>query len=186
MRRLEGVLNGTTNFMLRRMEEGASFADALDEAIARGFAEKEWRYDVHGTDAGIKLVGLARRLMGRTLDLREIRFEGVAPGKLGIDGLVTAAVAAAREDGKRWKLMGQVALEGDGGAATLSASVGPRLLPAADPFARVDGFHNAIAIHGRMNDSDMDLFLSGPGAGPDETASRVVGNLNALVDLLRL
>jgi homoserine dehydrogenase len=182
VRRLEGVLNGTTNFMLRRMEEGASFDDALAEAIRRGFAEKEWRYDVQGTDVGIKLVGLARRLMGRTLDLKEIRFEGIEAGRLGIEGIDAPLVASAREEGKRWKLMGEVALEGDG---ALAARVAPRLLPAADPFARIEGFHNAIAIHGRMNDSDMDLFLSGPGAGPDETASRVVGNLNALVDLLR-
>jgi len=183
VRRLEGVLNGTTNFMLQRIEEGATFDAALEEAIRRGFAEKEWRYDVQGTDVGIKLVGLARRLMGRTLDLREIAYEGVAEGKLGIEGIDTADVAAATAAGKRWKLIG--AVESRGPDAPLTARVAPRLLDAADPFAKIGGFHNAIAIHGVMNDSPMDLFLSGPGAGPDETASRVVGNLNALVDLLR-
>src|SRR5438132_898681 len=56
--RLEGVLNGTTNFILKRLEEGARFEAALEEAIARGFAERDWRYDVQGTDVAIKLVGL--------------------------------------------------------------------------------------------------------------------------------
>ena len=54
-----------------------------------------------------------------------------------------------------------------------------------DPFARIDGFKNAVSIHGVMNGTPMDLFLAGPGAGADETASRVLGNLNHLLDELR-
>ena len=181
--RLEGVLNGTTNFILKRMEEGIDFQAALNEAITRGFAEKDWRYDVQGTDVGIKLVGLARRLMGRTLDLAEIKFEGIAPGMLGIEGIDAARVAECLARRERIKLFGEVDALPGGGAR---ARVAPRILSADEPFARIDGFKNAIAIHGTLNDTKMDLFLSGPGAGADETASRVIGNLNALVDLLRL
>jgi homoserine dehydrogenase len=181
--RLEGVLNGTTNFILKRLEDGAKFEAALGEAIERGFAEKEWRYDVQGTDVGIKLVGLTRRLMGKTLDLHEIQFEGVAAGKLGIEGIERDEVARAASGGERWKLFGEVESLPGGG---LRAKVAPRLFPFEDPFARIGGFKNAIAIHGVLNGTAMDLFLSGPGAGADETASRVIGTLNALVDLLRL
>lgn len=181
--RLEGVINGTTNFILKQMEEGTAFEVALDEAIRRGFAEKDWRYDIEGTDVGIKLVGLARRLMGRTLDLKEIKFEGLVPGKLGIDGITRERVAEHLAKRERIKLMGEVEALPEGGAR---ARVAPRVLPAEEPFARIEGFKNAIAIHGVLNGTAMDLFLSGPGAGADETASRVIGNLNALVDLLRL
>jgi homoserine dehydrogenase len=181
--RLEGVLNGTTNFILKRLEEGTSFEAALEEAIARGFAEKDWRYDVQGTDVAIKLVGLARRLMGRTLDLAEIKIEGIAAGRLGIEGVDAGFVRerfAARE---RVKLFGEVQADA---AGALRARVAPRVFGAEEPFGRVDGFKNAIGIHGLMNGTRMDLFLSGPGAGADETASRVLGNLNYLVDLLKL
>lgn len=181
--RLEGVLNGTTNFILKRLEEGAAFETALEEAIERGFAEKDWHYDVRGTDVGIKLVGLARRLMGRTLDLKEIRFEGISEGKLGIEGIDTAEVASRAARRERWKLFGEVEAVADGG---VTARVAPRIFTMDEPFARIEGFNNAIAIHGLMNGTAMDLFLRGPGAGADETASRVIGNLNALVDLLRL
>ncbi len=183
VRRLSGVLNGTTNFILERLEEGASFDDALSEAIRRGFAEKEWRYDVQGTDVGIKLVGLARRLMGRTLDLGEVRFEGIAPGRLGIEGIDAAFVRERLRERARVKLFGEVEIRADG---ELAARVGPRTFALEDPFAQIAGFRNAIAIHGVLNNTRMDLFLAGPGAGADETASRVLGNLNYLVDLLRM
>jgi homoserine dehydrogenase len=180
--RIEGVLNGTTNFILKRLEEGASFDAARDEAIARGFAERDWRYDVQGTDVAIKLVGLARRLMGRTLDLAEIRREGSAPGRLGIEGIDTALVRERLARGERWKLFGEVEV----GEGALTARVAPRIFPQDAPFARIDGFRNAIGIHGILNGTRMDLFLAGPGAGADETASRVLGNLNYLVDLVRM
>lgn len=181
--RLEGVLNGTTNFMLQQIEDGAPFEAALAEAIRRGFAERDYRYDVQGTDVGIKLVGLARRLMGRTLDLKEIQFYGVEAGKLGIEGIDPVFVRQRRLRGDKVKLFGEVAVAEDG--ASLRARVGPRAFAVDDPFARIDGFKNAVSIHGVMNGTPMDLFLAGPGAGADETASRVLGNLNYLLDELR-
>ncbi|MEZ0230260.1 MAG: hypothetical protein ACAI25_16680 [Planctomycetota bacterium] len=183
VQRVEGVLNGTTNYMLKRLEEGARFETALDEAIKKGFAEREWRYDTEGMDVAVKLVGLAKRLLGTYLDSREIRREGF-PGStnLGITGLTPEKVRAHIEKGEKIKLIGEVWREEDG---TVKGRVAPRVLPASAPFARIDGFHNAIAITGKMNDSMMNLFLEGPGAGADETASRVLGNLNHLVEALR-
>ncbi len=190
--RLAGVLNGTTNFMLKRMEEGATYEAALREAVDRGYAEKDWRYDVQGTDVGIKLVGLARRLMGRTLDLHEISFSGIEPGRLGIEGMDTGYVRDAIARGERVKLFGEVTATatgsgggGGGGGSGLEASVRPRRFEAVDPFARTEGFTNSIQIQGRLNDTPMELFLRGPGAGADETASRVIGNLRELLRRLR-
>ncbi len=183
VQRLEGVLNGTTNYMLKRLEEGARFETALDEAIKKGFAEREWRYDTEGMDVCVKLVGLAKRLLGAYLDAREISREGFpGSGTLGITGLTPERVRSHAQKGEKIKLIGEVWREKDG---AIKGRVAPRVLPAQDPFARIDGFHNAIAITGRMNESAMSLFLEGPGAGADETASRVLGNLNHLVEALR-
>jgi homoserine dehydrogenase len=182
VQRLEGVLNGTTNYMLKRLEEGARFETALDEAIAKGFAERDWRYDTEGMDVCVKLVGLAKRLLGTYLDAREISREGF-PGSasLGITGLTPERVRSHVEKGEKIKLIGEVWRESSG---QVRGRVAPRVLPASAPFARIDGFHNAIAITGKMNDSPMNLFLEGPGAGADETASRVLGNLNHLIEAL--
>ena len=81
---------------------------------------------------------------------------------------------------KPLKLFGEVRIEG----GEVRASVGPRVLSRDDPFAGISGFTNALRLRGRMNDSDMELFLRGPGAGADETASRVLGNLNHLIEVL--
>jgi homoserine dehydrogenase len=179
---LEGVLNGTTNYILKRLDEGATFETALDEAIEKGFAERNWRYDVEGDDVAVKLVGLARRLMGAALERREIELTGDPALGLsrGLAGVTRERVAELRARGRKLKLIGQVERTDSG----LRARVGPRVLALDDPFARIDGFQNAIKIVGRMNETRMSLFLEGPGAGADETASRVLGNLNHLVDIL--
>ena len=143
---IEGVLNGTTNYMLKRLAEGAAFDSARDEAVEKGFAERNWRYDLEGNDVAVKLVGLIRHLT----------------------------------EEKVLKLFGQVRLEG----GQLQAAVGPRVVSRDDPFAGIEGFQNAVRLRGVMNDSKMELFLCGPGAGADETASRVLGNLNHLIEVL--
>ena len=181
--RIEGVLNGTTNYMIKRMEEGAPFETALHEAIQKGFAEREWRYDVEGMDVAVKLVGLAKRLLGVYLDSREIKREGLAgTPHLGISGVTPELLRAHMAKGEKLKLIGEVSRDRDG---TVRGKVGPRFMKADAPFARIDGFHNAIAVEGRMNETVMNLFLEGPGAGADETASRVLGNLNQLMEALR-
>jgi homoserine dehydrogenase len=181
--RLEGVLNGSTNYMLKRMEEGARFEMALEEAQAKGFTERDWRYDVEGMDVAVKLVGLTKRLLGTYLDSRQVVREGL-PGSAakGISGITPEIVQSLVEKGEKLKLIGEVWREQDG---SVRARVAPRVLPRESPFARIDGFHNAIAVTGHMNETAMNLFLEGPGAGADETASRVLGNLNHLIDALR-
>ncbi|MGE0709490.1 MAG: hypothetical protein AB7T09_16045 [Planctomycetota bacterium] len=179
---LAGVLNGTTNYILKRLDEGASFDAARDEAVARGFAERNWRYDLEGMDVAVKLVGLVRHLTGALIGAEEVTLRGDEELGLtkGIVGATPALIARLRAEGRTLKLFGEVRVEG----GAVAAAVGPRAIPAADPFAAVSGFQNAVRLRGVMNASPMELFLRGPGAGADETASRVLGNLNHLIELL--
>ncbi|RMG18987.1 MAG: hypothetical protein D6731_00520 [Planctomycetota bacterium] len=181
--RIEGVLNGTTNYILARLAEGVPFEAARDEAVARGFAERDWRYDLEGDDVAVKLVGLTRHLCGRPVLARDdVRREG-AP-ELGIErGIVGATpelVARLAAEGKVLKLLGRVDIDGD----SVRASVGPAVLDRRDSFAGIEGFTNAVRLEGTMNETRMELFLRGPGAGADETASRVLGNVNHLIEVL--
>lgn len=181
--RIEGVLNGTTNFMLKRLSEGVAFEQALQEAIDRGFAERNWRYDLEGLDVAVKLVGLTRHLTGELIGAMDATLLGAPELGLsrGIVGVTPELVRDLAARGQKLKLVGEVVRGEDG---RLRASVGPRVLAATDPFALVDGFQNAVKLEGRMNDTRMELFLRGPGAGADETASRVLGNLNHLIEIL--
>lgn len=182
LQRLEGVLNGTTNYILARLGEGVAFDQARDEAVEKGFAERNWRYDLEGNDVAVKLVGLVRHLTGVVLGAADVALEGdPALGiSKGIVGATPELLARLRAEGKTLKLFGQVEIEGD----EVRARVGPRVIALDDPFARVNGFINAVQLEGLMNDSKMELFLRGPGAGADETASRVLGNINHLIEVL--
>lgn len=179
--RIEGVLNGTTNFMLKRLSEGAAFDAALQEAIARGFAERNYLYDLEGHDVAVKLVGLTRHLTGQVIGAADALLLGLPEVGLtrGIVGATPELVRELAAKGQKLKLVGEVTRGPEG----VSARVGPRMLPASDPFAQIDGFQNAVKLEGTMNDTRMELFLRGPGAGADETASRVLGNLNHLLEV---
>lgn len=184
--RIEGVLNGTTNFILKRLAEGAAFQTALDEAIARGFAERNWRYDLEGQDVAVKLVGLARHLMGVLTGAADATLQGHPDPALGLSrgivGVTPELVARLASEGKKLKLVGEVTRGQDGARAR----VGPRVLSTLDPLAQVDGFQNVVRIEGLMNGTRMELVLRGPGAGADETASRVLGNVRHVLSLLAL
>ena len=182
LRSVEGVLNGTTNYILKRLAEGAGFEQARDEAVEKGFAERNWRYDLEGMDVAVKLVGLVRHLTGVVIGAEEVELRGDAELGLerGIVGATPALIARLASEGKVLKLFGQVEIA----EGAVRAAVGPRAVAQSDPFAAVEGFHNAVRLEGLMNDAPMELFLRGPGAGADETASRVLGNLNHLIEVL--
>lgn len=181
---LEGVFNGTTNYILARLAEGVPFDQARDEAVEKGFAERNWRYDLEGNDVAVKLVGLVRHLTGTVLGAADVELRGDDALGLskGIVGATPELIARLRGEGQTLKLFGRVVIDPETGA--VQASVGPRVLDASDPFAEVNGFHNAVRVEGLMNDTRMELFLRGPGAGADETASRVLGNINHLIEVL--
>ena len=168
VRSVRGILNGTTNFMLSRMEDGASYAGALAEAQAAGYAEADPRGDVEGFDAAYKLVILARHVLGRPLSV-----EGVE--RTGITGVGNAELADARARGRHWRLVAAL----DAREGPLRATVQPELLAADDPLAAVPGVMNAITY---QTDLLGHVTLMGPGAGRRETGYAL---LRDLLDVVR-
>ena len=163
VRRIQGILNGTTNYILTQMESGATYSQALAEAQARGYAEADPIGDVEGFDAAGKVVILANLILGLPLTMKDV-------DRHGITRLTPDDIASARADGERWKLIGSV----EPTAGGFSASVRPTRLPIEHPLANVAGATNAITY---TTDLLGDVTLVGPGAGRLETGYALIGDL---------
>jgi len=167
---ITGILNGTTNYILTRMErEGASFDEALQEAQRKGYAERDPSADVDGLDAGRKICILSDLAWGRE----------VAPSAIPIQGVrhvQTADAAIARAAGYRLKLLGRALRLGDGRQI---AYVAPHMVPADSPLAAVDGVFNAVLVRGN---AVGDVMFYGRGAGDMPTASAVVGDMLEILE----
>jgi len=162
--RIHGIVNGTTNFILTRMAEtGATYADALAEAQALGYAEADPTDDVTGKDAAAKMAILARLAFDTPVRLDQIPYEG-------IEHLTADDMEYARELGLGLKLIG-TAERVDGG---LSVRVHPAFLYPAHPLASINGPFNAVTIE---SPAITEITLSGPGAGGPQTASAVLGDV---------
>lgn len=164
--RVQGIINGTTNYILTQMESGMTYADALGEAQAKGYAEADPTGDVEGFDAAGKAVILANLLMGAELAMSDV-------DRTGITGLTPQDIESAKASNERWKLIGKV--EKSGGK--ISASVKPTRLPVTHPLASVGGATNALTF---TTDLLGDVTLIGPGAGRLETGYAVLGDLLAI------
>lgn len=164
--RIAGILNGTTNYMLTRMQGGLTYAAALAEAQAKGYAETDPTADVEGHDAAVKVVILGNQLFGGRLSLADVRTQGIS-------GLTSADIASAEAAGERWKLIGSVSVTPSG----LEATVQPVRLPLSHPLAGVAGAMNAVTF---ATDLTGEVTLIGPGAGRVETGYAVLGDLLAL------
>src|SRR3954452_20436832 len=161
---LDGILNGTTNFILSKMhEEGVAYADALKEAQRLGYAEADPTLDVDGSDAAQKLAILAHLAFGARVHWKEIP-------RMGIDQLDVSDVKFAQEIGYRIKLMAVAELDGD----TLELHVSPTLVKRGRPLSDVSGSFNAIRVVG---DAVGELMFYGRGAGQMPTASAVVADM---------
>jgi len=163
IQRVQGILNGTTNYILTQMESGASYADALAEAQARGFAEADPTGDVEGFDAAGKIAILSTLLMKSPLRLDQV-------DRTGITAITQADIQAAKSAGQRWKLIGNL----EKSPAGINASVKPLRLPLEHPLANVNGATNAITY---TTDLLGDVTLIGPGAGRMETGYALVCDL---------
>ncbi|MCG3132137.1 MAG: Homoserine dehydrogenase [Phycisphaerae bacterium] len=160
----EGVLNGTTNFILSRMEEGDPYAEALIEARRRGFAESDPTNDVEGIDAALKTAILCGTAFGATIPPDRIPREGMTK--------VTAAdLAAVRRWGYTIRLIARAELDDCG---DIRASVGPELIPQGAAAARVRDEENVLIVHGQ---SSGDLIFQGRGAGGGPTASALLSDV---------
>lgn len=161
---LRGILNGTSNFIVSRMEEqGAAYADAVAEAQQRGYAEADPSMDVDGSDAVQKLSILCHLAFGVRVNWRTLH-------RVGIDQLEPAELRFADELGYRIKLLAVARCAEHG----LELFVSPTLVRAGTPLAEVRGAYNAVSVVGDMVGR---VFYHGLGAGQDPTASAVVADL---------
>ncbi len=167
--RVLGIVNGTTNFILDKMDStGAGYQEALDEATALGYAEADPTADVEGFDAAAKAAILAGIAFHTRVRLDDVYREGMTE--------VTAAdFRSAKEMGCTIKLLAICERSADG--ASVTARVHPAMIPLTHPLASVRGAYNAVFVE---SDAAGQLMFYGPGAGGSPTASAVLGDLVAV------
>ncbi len=162
--RVLGIVNGTTNFILDKMDtSGAGFSEALEEAQQLGYAEADPTADVEGFDAAAKAAILASLAFHSRVTASDVYREGISE--------VTAAdVASARDMGSVVKLLAICELRGD----QVAARVHPAMIPRSHPLASVREAYNAVFVE---SEAAGQLMFYGPGAGGAPTASAVLGDL---------
>lgn len=166
--KVSGIVNGTTNFILTEMTRtGAGYEEALGRAQELGYAEADPTEDVSGADAAAKMAILARLAFGSPIRLEQVRYEG-------IEKIVAADIAYAREFGLSLKLLGVAERLPDG----VSVRVFPCLLYRGHPLAPIEGPFNAVMLE---SEAITEVTLSGPGAGGMQTASAVLGDVVSIL-----
>jgi len=163
----KGILNGTTNYILTRMEEGTSYEDALKKAQDLGYAEADPTGDVEGLDALGKVVILTNVVLGKKITWKDVERKGIT--KISKDD-----IEKAKAEGKRWKLIGSAEILKDG---SVKAKVWPQKLPLNNPLAGVCEAMNALTFY---TDELGLVTIIGPGAGRRETGFAI------LIDLLNI
>ena len=166
IQRIEGILNGTCNFILSKMEEGAEFFDVLSEAQAFGYAEADPTEDVGGFDARAKLVILSRLALRVDVPADAIPCRTITP-------VSSVDFSYASDLDCTIRQVSRAELEGD----SVLASVGPMLVPKSSPLAWSRGTENMVLVGGAYGG---DVVFSGHGAGGDPTAVAVVSDLLAI------
>ncbi|MDQ4138790.1 MAG: homoserine dehydrogenase, partial [Actinomycetota bacterium] len=169
VQRILGIVNGTTNFILDRMDrEGESLAEALATAQRLGYAEADPTADVEGYDAAQKAAILASLAFHTTVPLEGVYREGIT-------GITHEQVAAAKHAGFVIKLLAICErLTGSDGREGVGVRVHPALIPDSHPLAAVHGANNAVFLEA---DAAGSLMFYGAGAGGIETASAVLGDV---------
>ncbi|HEY5093775.1 MAG TPA: homoserine dehydrogenase [Candidatus Eremiobacteraceae bacterium] len=167
-----GILNGTTNYILTKLEKGATYLEALEAAQSEGFAEADPSNDVDGADAAQKLTILVAAAFGMWLPWESIPRRGIRD--VGPDD-----IALARRLGCRLKLVA-TARRTPGGAVV--ASVAPTYIPADHPFAAPQGVENIVRIDARHAGP---IIVGGLGAGRSATASAIISDLADIADAQR-
>ncbi|MCK5379504.1 MAG: homoserine dehydrogenase [Acidobacteria bacterium] len=163
---MQGILNGTTNYMLTEMEGGLDYAAALQQAQDLGYAEAVPDADVLGWDALAKVTILANTVFGASLSPDDSPCEGIT-------NITPEQIEAAKAAGKRYKLIGRVWREG----GQVKGSVSPQLMDLGHPLAGVGGGTNAMTI---TTDTLGDVTIVGPGAGRRETGFSLLNDLIAM------
>ena len=170
VRRVTGIVNGTTNFILTKMsEEQISYRDALNRAQELGYAEADPSADVEGIDASAKAAILASIAFGRRVQLSDVSREGIT--SVTLDDF-----AFAKRHGYTLKLLAicEWVESAQGGEGSISVRVHPAMVPVTHPLASVRDAFNAVFVEG---DSVGELMFYGRGAGGMPTASAVLGDI---------
>ena len=163
IKRIQGILNGTTNFIIGKMEEGFTMEQALSMAQKMGYAEQDPSSDIEGWDAALKAVILANVLMDAGVSLNDVSLKGIG-------GLSREYVREVLKKEKRVKLIVDIMMEN----GKFEIKVSPRELSKQHPLASVNGIKNAILF---TTDILGDLMITGPGAGREETGYAVLSDL---------
>lgn len=163
----EGILNGTSNYVLTRMQEGLSFAAAVAQAQQLGYAEADPSADVDGYDVRLKVVILANELLNAKLQISDVACSGIS-------NISAEDIATASRNGQCWKLIGAAQRQADG---SVQASVAARLLPLSHPLAGISGATNAVSFTTELVGA---VTVSGPGAGKIETAFALLSDIVAI------
>lgn len=161
IRRIRGILNGTTNFILTKLSEGWSFEEALKEAQKLGYAEADPTNDITGLDAAYKASVLWGVVTGEFFPVSEIP-------TTGIDNLEKEMIENSLKSGKKIKLLVELDFE------SYSIYVAPKPLDSSDRLWSVDGVENAVLVE---TDLAGEFFLQGRGAGGLPTATAVIADL---------
>lgn len=173
IRRVMGVMNGTCNYILTRMESaGLPYDQVFEEARQLGYLEADPNLDVGGIDAGHKLSLLAAIGFGTRVSFGAVELEGI--GRISIDDIRRAA-----DMGYRIKLLGVAQMTGRG----LEQRMSPCLVPADSPLGQLQGGTNMVVLEG---DSVGQIVLRGPGAGQGPTASAVMSDVIDIARGIRL
>lgn len=173
IRRVMGVMNGTCNYILTRMQSaGLPYDQVFEEARQLGYLEADPNLDVGGIDAGHKLSLLSAIAFGTKVSFGSVELEGI--GAVSIDDINLAA-----DMGYRIKLLGVAQLTGRG----LEQRMTPCLVPADSPLGQLQGGTNMVVLEG---DSVGQVVMRGPGAGEGPTASAIMGDIIDIARGLRL
>jgi homoserine dehydrogenase len=168
VRRVTGIVNGTTNFILDKMDtHGVGFAEVLEEAQNLGYAEADPTADIEGYDAASKAAILASLAFHTRVTAADVYREGISE-------VSAADVASAREMGSVVKLLAICELRDGPHGPAVSARVHPAMIPREHPLASVREAYNAVFVE---SEAAGQLMFYGPGAGGAPTASAVLGDL---------
>ena len=162
---IQGILNGTTNYILTRMADGLDYAEALSEAQSKGIAEPDPAYDVGGWDTASKILLITNACLEADYALEDVQVRGIA-------GLEVGFVQSARKEGRSVKLLATAAPRRQGGRWSLD--VRPSLIEATDPLAHVNGTEKGITF---LTDSMGSVTVTGGRSNPRGAAAALLKDI---------
>jgi len=161
--KIEGILNGTTNYILTRMAEGLSYDEALGEAQQKGIAERNPAYDVEGMDTAVKLALLAAALFDLKINIKEMEITGIT-------AVSQEEVVQAVSQGKKIKLLATLSLENE----SVKARVRPEMIASDHPLFWVDGSNKGLSF---FTDTMGELTITGGKSDPRGAAAAMLKDL---------